>query len=287
MAKRHESSWEKLSNVSLVIHAFIGLLAHGTYSRAIMDSWESGALCSSILLSLLQTFDANICIFQTILQEISSVISEAHKNLTQPSRKSPRSRLNAWRVVRASYTRGSETRHPRAFLSMTPDFLRHFPSMSLKTHITTKRVYIQSSWKISWIKQNSLIKEFLFLSPFFTDIEATVLFVESAARHKTSLTIKTQTVTRFNFFHFTLSPSFSEEYILKEKLNVARSPLRGLRAYLWTVLKVCARLHVSATCLSSLLDLTCDYFHDFFAFNNEDGHGIIQINFVKEQNRKK
>ena len=66
---------------------------------------------------------------------------------------------------------------------------------------------------------------------------------------------KTQTVTRSNFFHFTLSPSFSEEYILKEKLlspvrgivhsrdqnecsqnevscsNVARSPLRGLRAY--------------------------------------------------------
>ena len=122
---------------------------------------------------------------------------------------------------------------------------------------------------------------------------------------------KTQTVTRSNFFHFTLSPSFSEEYILKEKRlspvrgivhsrdqnecsqnelscsNVARSPLRGLRAYVWTVLKVCARLHVSATCLSSLLDLTYDYFHDFFAFNNEDGHGIIQINLVKEQNRKK
>ena len=122
---------------------------------------------------------------------------------------------------------------------------------------------------------------------------------------------KTQTVTRSNLFHFTLSPSFSEEYILKEKLlspvrgkvhsrdqnecshnelscsNVARSPLRGLRAYVWTVLKVCARLHVSATCLSSLLDLTYDYFHDFFAFNNEDGHVIIQINFVKEQNREK
>ena len=63
MAKRHESSWEKLSNVSLVIHAFIGLLARGTYSRAIVDSWESDALCSSILLSLLQTFDAKICIF--------------------------------------------------------------------------------------------------------------------------------------------------------------------------------------------------------------------------------
>ena len=39
--------------------------------------------------------------FQTILQEMSSVILEAKKNLTQPSRKSPRSRLNVWRVVRA------------------------------------------------------------------------------------------------------------------------------------------------------------------------------------------
>ena len=39
--------------------------------------------------------------FQTILQEMSSVILEAQKNLTEPSRKSPRSRLNAWRVVRA------------------------------------------------------------------------------------------------------------------------------------------------------------------------------------------
>ena len=114
---------------------------------------------------------------------------------------------------------------------------------------------------------------------------------------------KTQTVTRSNLFHFTLSPSFSEEYILKEKLlspvrgkvhsrdqnecsknelscsNVARSPFRGHRA-------CAARCELSCqsmTYLSSLVDLSCDYFHDFFAFENEDGLGTI---FVKEQNRE-
>ena len=51
VAKRQESRWEKLSNVSLVIHAFIRLLARAIHSRAILDSHESDALCVSILLS--------------------------------------------------------------------------------------------------------------------------------------------------------------------------------------------------------------------------------------------
>ena len=51
VAKRQESRWEKLSNVLTVIHAFIRLLARVIYSRAILDSYESDALCVSILLS--------------------------------------------------------------------------------------------------------------------------------------------------------------------------------------------------------------------------------------------
>ena len=41
----------KLSKVSLVIHAFIRLLARAIHSRAILDSHERDALCVSILLS--------------------------------------------------------------------------------------------------------------------------------------------------------------------------------------------------------------------------------------------
>ena len=67
MAKRHESRWEKLSNVSLVIHAFIRLLARATLSRAIVDSlansWESDARCAFVLQSSLQTFDAKLYSF--------------------------------------------------------------------------------------------------------------------------------------------------------------------------------------------------------------------------------
>ena len=42
------------------------------------------------------------------------------------------------------------------------------------------------------------------MSRFFTDIEATVLFVESAARNKTSLTIKRKLwlVPIFSILHF-------------------------------------------------------------------------------------
>ena len=41
--------------------------------------------------------------------------------------------------------------------------------------------------------------------------------------------------------------------------------------------KVYACLHVSisATHLFSLVDLSFDYFYDFFAFDYEDGHKII------------
>ena len=41
--------------------------------------------------------------------------------------------------------------------------------------------------------------------------------------------------------------------------------------------KVYACLHVSipATYLFSLVDLSFDYFYDFFAFDYEDGHKII------------
>ena len=49
----------------------------------------------------------NFVVFQTILQEMSSVNLEVKKHLAQSSRKSPRSRLNAWRVVPTWYTRES------------------------------------------------------------------------------------------------------------------------------------------------------------------------------------
>ena len=47
----------------------------------------------------------------------------------------------------------------------------------------------------------------LFMSRFFTDIEETVLFVESAARHKTSLAIKRKLwlVPIFSILHFLLA----------------------------------------------------------------------------------
>ena len=44
----------------------------------------------------------NFVVFQTILQEMSSVNLEVKKHLAQSSRKSPRSRLNAWRVARGT-----------------------------------------------------------------------------------------------------------------------------------------------------------------------------------------
>ena len=162
VVKRQESRWEELSSVSIVIHVFTRLLARAIYSRAILDSYESDALCVSILLS------TDIWCKQFVFFS-NNFAGNVFSELAQPSRKSSRSRLNAWRVVTAYCTRGSQTRRSKAFLSVTSDFLLHFPSISLKILIAMKCVYIQSTWKINWIKQRAPIKEFLFLSRFFTE----------------------------------------------------------------------------------------------------------------------
>ena len=59
--------------------------------------------------------------------------------------------------------------------------------------------------------------------------------------------------------------------------NVARSTLRGSSVRVNCPGKVYARVHVSisATYLFSLVDLSYDYFYDFFAFDYEDGHKVI------------
>ena len=159
VVKRQESRWEKLSSVSIVIHAFIRLFARAIYSRAILDSYESDALCVSILLSTdiwckQFVFFKQFC--RKCLQWTSAALSQESKIALE-------------RVARGNSTRGSQTRHSKAFLSVTSDFLLHFPSISLKILIAMKCVYIKSTWKINWIKQEAPIKELLFLSRFFTE----------------------------------------------------------------------------------------------------------------------
>ena len=161
VAKRQESRWEMLSNVSIVTHAFIRLLARAIYPRAILDSYESDALCVSILLST-DIWCKQFVFFSNNFS--GNVFSER----AQPSRKSPRSRLNAWRVVTAYCTRGSQTRHSKAF----PE---HKSQNSHCNEMCVHPVYLKNQLN----KAGSTHKRITLFVPFLHG-EARVLFVESA-----------------------------------------------------------------------------------------------------------
>ena len=98
VTKRHELRWEKLSTVSLVIHAFIRLLACATHSRAILDSYASNAICASILLSTDSCFSV---ISSSLWRNFETCVREMWQNDRSRAEKSSR-------MPRLSSTRSSD-----------------------------------------------------------------------------------------------------------------------------------------------------------------------------------
>ena len=221
MAKRQESRWEKLSNVSLVIHAFIRLLARATLSRAIMDSfansWESDARCAFVLQSSLQTFDAKLCSFSNNFA--GNVFSEPRSIETLSAALSQESTITLERVafgtnlIHAWITNealGSISQRDSWLFAAIPE---HKSQNSHYNEMCLHPVH----WKISWMKQNALLKEFLSLSRFLTERQQSrpLSRVRSTLNTQDIFKDKTQTVTCSVVFRATLSPYLSVEYILK------------------------------------------------------------------------
>ena len=105
-------------------------------------------------------------------------------------------------------------------------------------------------WKIGWMKQNALLKEFLSLSRFLTERQQSrpLSRVRSTLNTQDIFKDKTQTVTCSDVFRTTLSTYLSVEYILKSKFltqprprNSAFTKLEQVLAK-WAFFKQCSAL---------------------------------------------
>ena len=169
VAKRQESRWEKLSNVSIVIHAFIRLLARAIFTRAILDSYESDALCVSILLYIWCkqfVFFKQFC--RKCLQWTSAALSQESKIALERVARG-NSLLHAW-ITNEAFESVSQ----RDFWLFAA-FPEHKSQNSHCNEMCVHPVYLKNQLN----KAESTHKRIPLFVPFLHG-EARVLFVESA-----------------------------------------------------------------------------------------------------------
>ena len=171
VVKRQESRWEELSSVSIVIHVFTRLLARAIYSRAILDSYESDALCVSILLSTdiwckQFVFFKQFC--RKCLQWTSAALSQESK-ITLERVARGNSVLHAW-ITNEAFESVSQ----RDFWLFAA-FPEHKSQNSHCNEMCVHPVYLKNQLN----KAGSTHKRIPLFVPFLHG-EARVLFVESA-----------------------------------------------------------------------------------------------------------
>ena len=224
----------------LTCHPRVRLLARATLSRAIVDSfansWESDARCAFVLQSSLQTFDAKLCSFSNNFA--GNVFSEPRSIETLSAALSQESTITLERVARGtnlihawiineafeSVARGKSLMHAwitneaLGTVSQRDSWLfAAIPEHKSQNSHYNEMCLHPVHWKISWMKQNALLKEFPSLFRFLTERQQSrpLSRIRSTLNTQDIFNDKTQTVTCSDVFRATLSPYFSMEYILK------------------------------------------------------------------------